>query len=82
MNESSSISNQYALVLQERSYELSGQTTTFLQALIFLPKNLALWTDVSLLLLTTCLFGREMRKKITIETQGGIGVEFSLSPPA
>ena len=31
--------------------------------IFFLPKNLALWTDVSLLLLTTYLFGREMRKK-------------------
>lgn len=39
---------------------------------IFLQKKLALWADVSSLLLTTHLFGRKGRN---IKIQGGGGVE-------
>ena len=77
--ESSSFFNQCALVLQEKSYELPWQITAFLQAIIFLPKNLALWTDVSLLFLTTYLFGREMKKKSQSKPKKELGLNcFSL----
>lgn len=60
--ELSSTPHQPALVLQEKCCELPWQITTFLHVTSFLPKDLALWTDFSSLLLTTYLFGREVTK--------------------
>ena len=70
--ELSSTPNQSALALQERNCELPWQKAAFLQVSISLPKDLALWTYFSSLLLTIYLFDTEVRK---IKIQGGEGVE-------
>ena len=72
--ELSSTPNQSALALQERNCELPWQKAAFLQVSISLPKDLALWTYFSSLLLTAYPFDTEVRK---IKIQGGEGVELS-----
>ena len=54
--ELSSTPNQSALALQERNCELPWQKAAFLQVSISLPKDLALWTYFSSLLLTAYPF--------------------------